>query len=209
MIILFIDTSTSFLNIAIFKNDILIEKKSIHSIEHSKYIMSEIEKIFKKNNILPADVKKIMVTIGPGSFTGIRIGVTIAKIYAWACKINIIPISTLKAFALSSNNKAYYLPLIDARRGYVYASLFDENYNEILKEQYIKIDDLKEKILKFENINYISDEEITGVKTELINLNLENIFNYYKNKSGISPHRIIPNYLKKTEAEEKIGDIYD
>ena len=34
-------------------------------------------------------------------------------------------------------------------------------------------------------------------------------FNYYKNKSGISPHRIIPNYLKKTEAEEKIGDIYD
>ena len=127
MITLFIDTSTTTLNVGLIKDDLLIDKSSMSSSEHSKYTMSEIEKLFKNSNIAPKSVDKIMVIDGPGSFTGVRIGVTIAKTYAWACKINVVPISTLKAYALSLDGYDYYIPLIDARRGYVYGAIYDKN----------------------------------------------------------------------------------
>ena len=100
MITLFIDTSTTTLTVALIKDNKVLEESTVSSSEHSKHTMPEIEKLFKNNNIEPKSVNKIMVTNGPGSFTGIRIGVTIAKTYAWACNINIVPISTLKAYAL-------------------------------------------------------------------------------------------------------------
>ena len=92
MITLFIDTCTEVLNVALIKDGIILGSSTISSSEHSKHTMPEIEKLFKNNNINPKSVSKIMVTNGPGSFTGIRIGVTIAKTYAWACNINVIPI---------------------------------------------------------------------------------------------------------------------
>ena len=131
MITLFIDTSTTTLTVALIKDDNVLEESTVSSSEHSKHTMPEIEKLFKNNNIEPKSVNKIMVTNGPGSFTGIRIGVTIAKTYAWACNINIVPISTLKAYALSKTNFDYYIPMIDARRNCVYAGVYDKNYNEV------------------------------------------------------------------------------
>lgn len=209
MITLFIDSSTNTLNLSLIKDDNVIETSSINSKEHSKYIMPEIERLFINNHIDPKEVKKIMVTNGPGSFTGIRIGVTIAKTYAWACNIKVVPISTLKAIALSSNNYAYYVPLIDARRGYVYASILDKDYNEILCDSYINLDELMKKVETLNNSVYLSNEEIKGLNTEKYEINFQRIYDYYKNEEGINPHALLPNYLKKTEAEEKFGDVND
>lgn len=205
MITLFIDTSCETLTVALIRNDSLLGESTISSSEHSKYAMTEIEKLFKNNSISPQNVDKIMVVNGPGSFTGIRIGVTIAKTYAWACKINVIPISTLKSYALSNNGYNYYVPFIDARRGYVYAGIYDKDYNTILDDTYILLDDLIKKVESLDNYVFIgksNKEEILDNK-----LNIMNIYNYYKDENGISPHALMPNYLKKTEAEEKFGDI--
>lgn len=209
MITLFIDTSTNTLNVALIKDDIVLESSTLSSSEHSKYTMPEIERLFKKNNINPKSVNKIMVTNGPGSFTGIRIGVTIAKTYAWACNINVIPISTLKAYALSCDNYNYYIPAIDARRGYVYAGIYNDKYDELLNDSYISIEDLKEKTQNLTNIIYISHDNINGIEVSDFKLNIQKIYNYYKNEQGINPHALMPNYLKKTEAEEKFGDKND
>ena len=209
MITLFIDTSTTTLTIALIKDDKLLEESTVSSSEHSKYTMPEIEKLFKNNNIEPKSVNKIMVTNGPGSFTGIRIGVTIAKTYAWACNINVVPISTLKAFALSLNNYDYYIPMIDARRGYVYTGVYDKEYNEIINDTYISLDMLKENIKDLNNICFISNDNIKDIKTNNVKLDVQKIYDYYKNNDGVNPHSLMPNYLKKTEAEEKFGDIND
>lgn len=208
MISLFIDTSTSTLSIGLFKDDILVYSKVITSSEHSKYTMPAIEEAFTKNNIDPMSVNKILVTNGPGSFTGIRIGVTIAKTYAWACNINVIPISTLKAYALSYEGYNYYVPLIDARRNYAYAAIYDKKYNNILEDTYISMDELKDKLKNLDNILVIG-KEISNYDIKDPILNIQKIYDYYKDEEGINPHALLPNYLKKTEAEEKFGDIND
>jgi len=209
VITLFIDTSTNILNVALIKDDVVIDFSTMSSSEHSKNAMPEIEKLFKNNNIIPKSVDKIMVTNGPGSFTGIRIGVTIAKTYAWACNINVIPISTLKSFALSFDNYNYYVPMIDARRGYVYAGIYDKEYNEIMPDSYIVLDELKKKINVLDNIIFISHDNIKDLDMNDFKLNIQKIYDYYKNEEGINPHALMPNYLKKTEAEEKFGGIND
>ena len=207
MITLFIDTSTEYLTVALIKDDIILKETTVTSSEHSKYAMPEIERLFTETNIDRKSVNKIMVVDGPGSFTGIRIGVTIAKTYAWACNINVIPISTLKAYALSHTGYDYYIPYIDARRGYVYAGIYDKNYNEILNDTYISLDELLEKAKELNNKAFIGKSD----KKEILDnkLNVLNIYNYYKNEEGISPHKLNPTYLKKTEAEEKFGGIND
>lgn len=208
MITLFIDTSTTTLNVGLIKDDVLIEKSSMSSSEHSKYTMSEIEKLFKNSNTDPKSVDKIMVIDGPGSFTGVRIGVTIAKTYAWACNINVIPISTLKAYAISLEGYDYYVPLIDARRGYVYGAIYDKNYDDILKDSYVDTNKIKSVADNLENIVFISNDKFE-FKTIPATIDIQKIYNYYKNEKGVNPHVLVPTYLKKTEAEEKIGDIHD
>lgn len=209
MITLFIDTCTEILNVALIKDGIILGSSTISSSEHSKHTMPEIEKLFKNNNIDPKSVNKIMVTNGPGSFTGIRIGVTIAKTYAWACNINVIPISTLKAYALSYDDFDYYIPMIDARRGYVYAGIYNKKYEEVKHDSYISIDKLIEKANVLNNVLFISNSNFNDIETVSTKINLQKIYEYYKDEDGINPHALMPNYLKKTEAEEKFGGYND
>ena len=209
MITLFIDTCTEILNVALIKDGIILGSSTISSSEHSKYTMPEIEKLFKNNNINPKSVDKIMVTNGPGSFTGIRIGVTIAKTYAWACNINVIPISTLKAYALSYDGFDYYIPMIDARRGYVYAGIYNNKYEEVIHDSYISIDKLIEKANDLNNVLFISNCNFNDIETVSTKINIKKIYEYYKDEDGINPHALMPNYLKKTEAEEKFGGYND
>ncbi len=206
MITLFIDTSTETLTVALFKNDTLLSTIQTNSNEHSKYAMTCVENIINENNIKPKDVSKIMVINGPGSFTGIRIGVTIAKIYAWACNINVIPISTLKAYAISNEGYNYYVPVIDARRNALYAGIYDKSYNSILEDTYLLKSDLIEKINKLDNVLIIGDTLSDNYKVSDKKIDVLKIYNYYKNDVGISSHKLNPVYLKKTEAEEKLGD---
>lgn len=207
VITLFIDTSTEYLTVALIKDDKVLKESTISSSEHSKYAMIKIEELFNDTGIDRKSVNKIMVMNGPGSFTGVRIGVTIAKTYAWACNINVVPISTLKAYALSYDGYDYYVPYIDARRGYVYAAIYDKDYNEVLNDSYISLENLLNKCEKLSNIAFVGKSD----KKEILpnKLNILNIYNYYKEENGITPHALVPNYLKKTEAEEKFGDIND
>ena len=207
VITLFIDTSTEYLTVALIKDDKVLKESTISSSEHSKYAMIKIEELFNDTGIDRKSVNKIMVMNGPGSFTGVRIGVTIAKTYAWACNINVVPISTLKAYALSYDGYDYYVPYIDARRGYVYAAIYDKDYNEVLNDSYISLENLLNKCEKLSNIAFVGKSD----KKEILpnKLNILNIYNYYKEENGITPHALVTNYLKKTEAEEKFGDIND
>ena len=196
MITLFIDTSTESLTIALFKDDVLLSTSTVSSSEHSKYAMPILEQIFKENNIKPNKVNKIMVINGPGSFTGIRIGVN----------INIVPISSLKAYAISNKGYDYYVSIIDARRNYVYAGIYDKDYNNVIKESYISKDELVDKINSLNNALIIGDTTLGSFPVISNKIDVVNIYNYFKNDSGINAHMVNPVYLKKTEAEEKLGD---
>ena len=115
MIYLYIDTSSEYLYSALSKdNEVLSFKKSKLEHDLSAYALDEISKMFEDAKLSPDDVDKIIVVDGPGSFTGTRIGITIAKVYACAKKIKITTTTSLYAMALSSKFDGIHVPIINA-----------------------------------------------------------------------------------------------
>lgn len=204
MRILYIDTSSSYLYTAIVEdNKVLKEIKEEYGQSLSEVALPRIASMFEETKLNPKDINKIIVVNGPGSFTGIRIGLTIAKVYAWGLNIEITTIYSLEAMAISSNNNTYHVPLINARRGFVFAAIYDEKYNEVLKPQHIELTKIQDKLKEIDNYEIISNDEfddITNINS--YSPNILKIVNHYKDKESINPHAVNPEYLKLTEAEE-------
>ena len=202
MRVLYIDTSSSCLYAGISDEEHLIcdvKKEFGHSL--SEEALPEIAKLLTENKILPTDIDKILVVNGPGSFTGIRIGITIAKVYAWSHKIPITTISALEAMMLSSNTDKIKVPIINARRGYVFGAAYNQN-TQIIEPKHIKFDELCEMLNGKEYIFITNDEFDVELESEKYNPDIFKIINYYKNKTAMNPHAVNPEYLKLTEAEE-------
>lgn len=192
MISLFIDTSLSDVFISLLKDERVLS--TIHNNipgEHSIYVTKYIEDILKSNNILPKQVNEIVVVNGPGSFTGIRIGVTIAKMFAYILKIRIVAITSLKARVIGKKGE-YLLSTINAKHNNYYVGLYDKNYNNIL-EEFLPKDEV-DNIIKKYNPLVITEEE---------NYDIEEIIKYIKRFESINPHVVNPIYLKLPEAMEK------
>ena len=198
---LFIDTSTSFFTLSILtENEILYN----HYIESKNDVASKIiptlEKALNDLNLEIDDINKIFVVNGPGSFTGVRIGVTVAKTIAWAKNIPIIPISSLEFIATTNTEKEYLVPMIDARRGNVFAGIYDKNLNIIKEDQLINLELLLDETnINYEFISYdVKKEGNIFPKPDVIK-----IVEKHKDDACINPHNVNPRYLKLTEAEEK------
>ena len=203
---LYLDTSSSFLYAGIIEDNKLIDSICEEmASDLSKIALLKISNMFTNNNLKPNDIDKILVVNGPGSFTGIRVGITIAKTYAWGLKKDITTVTSLEAMAISSNFKGYKVPLIDARRGYVYASIFDENNNEIFKACHISLELLKEKINELgKDVVIITNDDIDlEYNKEEYKPDILKIVQNYKDRENVNPHLVNPEYLKLTEAEEK------
>ena len=204
MKILYIDNSSSFLYSGIIeKNNLICEVKKEFGHNLSEEALPAIVSMFDENNLKSTDIEKIIVVNGPGSFTGIRIGITIAKVFAWSLNIPITTITSLEAMMLSSKEQSFHVPIIDARRGYVFAAIYDDKNQEILKPQHIKLDMLNQKLEQMSNYKFITNDEIDlDGKVEEYSPNILRITKYFENKESINPHSVNPDYLKLTEAEE-------
>lgn len=199
MISLFLDTSSHNLIAGIYKDtEELVLNIEENDNNLSKRVLPFIDKTIKQAEISVKDINKIFVVNGPGSFTGIRIGVAAAKTMAWALKIDICPISELEVMASGKTTKT--MALIDARRGYVYAGMY-EHLKNIMEDQYIELDILKKK---YKDVTYVSYDNIEGA--EMPKLNIKKIIKKHLKNKSVNPHSLNPCYLKKTEAEEKLND---
>ena len=144
MIKLLIDTASSRIILGLFQDEkILSEINEENDNQLSVRIFPLIDKLFGLSEIKPEMVDEIIVVNGPGSFTGVRIGVTIAKTYAWALHKKITIISELQMMASTKTSAKYRIAMIDARRNAVYAGIYDENLNSVLPDQYITLNQLQ------------------------------------------------------------------
>lgn len=192
MISLFIDTSLSDVSIALLKDSKILS--SINNNipgEHSIYVTKYIEKILKDNKVLSKDVNEIIVVNGPGSFTGIRIGVTIAKMFAYLLNIRIVSISSLKSRIIGRNSN-YLLSIIDAKHGNYYVGLYDKDYNKI-KEEFMPKEKMQNLIRSYSPL-VVSEED---------KYDIEEIVKYTKNLESENVHSVNPIYLKLPEVMEK------
>ena len=138
--ILNIETSTKACSVSINCNGILINCKEIVSsgFSHSEKLLPFISQIIEKSKINMSDLAAVAVSMGPGSFTGLRIGVSTAKGICYALGIPLIAVSTLQAMAFGMTKKLksdLYCPMIDARRMEVYSAFYDLENNLVREIQ--------------------------------------------------------------------------
>lgn len=113
---------------------------------HGMFLHSATENLLSRNNIKPEELDAIAVTIGPGSYTGIRVGLSAAKGLAFAIRKPVIPVSTLELLAATAIDKhkseGNYLPLIHARQAEYFAGWYDETLMMLHKDAVAELQEL-------------------------------------------------------------------
>lgn len=154
MRVLGIDTATSVASVALMDDDKLIGLMTLNDKKtHSQKLMVLIESLLEQTGFTLDDVDRIAVAAGPGSFTGLRIGVTTAKALAHGAGISVVEISSLESLA---HNIPYdnVCAMMDARRDTVFTGIYG---NKPLAEDQIHIDDLLEKCQSYESVYFVGD----------------------------------------------------
>jgi tRNA threonylcarbamoyladenosine biosynthesis protein TsaB len=143
VLVLGIDTATQTGGVALLDEYALRGEYLLNvSATHSERLLGSIERLLLDAHCPKEDIDGIAVSIGPGSFTGLRIGVTVAKTLAWVWKCPVVGVSTLAALARQGFGAQLICPMIDARRKNVYAAVYSQDYQTIRKPQYISVDSL-------------------------------------------------------------------
>lgn len=217
MKVLGIDTSTKTTAIGLIEDgNVLAEYNLTGLISHSESVTDMIEEIFSKFNFNLEDIDLIAVGIGPGSFTGLRIGITIAKVMAFSLEKKVIGVSSLVANAMQ--DYGIVATIVDARRGNVYASII-ENKDEIkvlFEDKMLAFEDLKEELKKYDNViiagidgeKFIS--EIEGARLSLnpnmLGANIAKLgLMEFQKRGEDDAFNLVPNYLKLSQAEKEHG----
>lgn len=153
--ILNIETSTTNCSVSLFNDLELIDciEENTQDYSHSKSLHVFIDSVLKNSELKPKDLSAISVSKGPGSYTGLRIGVASAKGLCFALDIPLISIETLKILSENISNKGIVIPCLDARRMEVYSAVFN-NKNE-------RIRNTRAEILNEDSFNkYLSIDEV-------------------------------------------------
>lgn len=209
MICLFFDTSSDLLKVSLIKDNNIIFDKELHTKnDHSSYLVPTIDEAFKSNNIDFKELDEIIVGNGPGSFTGTRISIAVAKTYAFSFNIPVYMISSLEELIYDNDGYDFYVPIIEEKKDNLYFSIFDKDKKRVMDDTYSsteymykKLEELDGKILLIS----LSDKEYEKYDTVKASINALNIMkNIDVNNEKVNPHLLKPNYIKKIEAEAKL-----
>lgn len=209
MICLFFDTSSDLLKVSLIKDNKIIFDKELHTKnDHSSYLVPTIDEAFKSNNIDFKELDEIIVGNGPGSFTGTRISIAVAKTYAFSFNIPVYMISSLEELIYNNDGYDFYVPIIEEKKENLYFSIFDKDKKRVMDDTYSsteymykKLEELDGKILLIS----LSNKEYEKYDTVKAIINALNIMkNIDVNNEKVNPHLLKPNYIKKIEAEAKL-----
>ena len=214
MKILCIDTSSKLCSVAILKNTTLINKLELdNGLTHSETLMPLIKDLLEKSNLSLKDINLLVSDIGPGSFTGIRIGVATCKAFSDSINIPCVGISSLEVLAYNSKNDGIICSTIDCKNDNCYFALYelvDENYT-VLEEPCAKtvteVLDILNTKYSDKQINFVGD----GIPSYSTNcyLNVENLgiagYKKFISNNNIGED-ILPLYLKKPQAQRQLEE---
>ena len=189
---LILDSATNKLYVSlVIDEQIVYETYTSSEKGHAKTIMVEIDNACKKANIELINIDQVVVGIGPGSYTGVRMAVTVGKMLAtMANDIKLLSISTLVLMA--SGYTGNVLSTIDARRGNCFGMIYDTN-----SDSYVQEESLYERIiLEANTYDYKVDENEYKVNPLKV-ISLANLVE--------EPRTLVPNYLRDTEAERNLN----
>lgn len=221
MNILAIDTSNQVLGVALLKDDQIIGEIITNLAKnHSVRLMPAIDNLMKEVSMAPEQLDKIVVAKGPGSYTGVRIGITTAKSLAWALNIPVAGVSSLEILAYQGRFfNAPICSFFDARRGLVFTGIYQWNNNKLdtihQEENMLMENLLKELAEKKSEVLFLSPD-LSIYKDAIIHILGEYAIipegPYHlakpshlalagKDKEPADTHALTPNYLRLAEAE--------
>lgn len=181
MLILNFDTCFNKTYITLRNNENIIENIVVSSTEkdyHSVFLIPKIRDILRKNNILIKDLTAIGVNIGPGSFTGIRAGITIARVLAQQACLKLVGVPSLQILSKINKNGGKTTVILDARKNKVYFAEYDGD-KTITEPMLVEVDLLVEKTDK--NSFIVTDSKMY----ELLKENGLNSVKYEENDSDL------------------------
>ena len=226
MLILAFETSAKAASTALLEDGRLLgESYQNTGLTHSQTLMVMAENLLKQCGKTVADVNAVAVAAGPGSFTGVRIGVAAAKGFAWGGELPCYGVSTLEAMALSLGAyQGYVCPVMDARRSQVYNALYYVNQGQpdcITEDRAISLEQLKQELLALkEPVFLVGDGSILTYRTlseEVPNLVLPPEHRMHQRAVGVAllaaqkiaagepgdGAALTPNYLRLSQAERE------
>lgn len=189
---LFIDTSTKYLCVGIAKDNKVIYKVQEEALQkQSELTIPFLQKALKENSLTLNDISEVNVTIGPGSFTGIRIGMCIAKVLASMNNIPLKAISSLNAYA--SNGKQ--IVILDAKAKRVYLGIYNNN-EKVIDETVVEIETFKEMLKDYPDYEIVLDSHLINQESKDIDV-IENMNRISINTKPIeNVDSLVPIYLK-------------
>ena len=186
MYTLFIDTHDKNVLIILYKDGKIFNKINLETKnKHSEVAMPTIDNILKESNVDVSELNSIIVVNGPGSFTGVRIAVTIAKTIAYALSIPIRAIDALSILALGVDTDKKIVSIEDRNGAFV--GVFDNAYNVLEPLQYMN------------KSVYLNFKENNDVRTD-IDVDYEKVYQFVMNQKEINPHEVKPLYIKGISA---------
>lgn len=163
MITVLLDSSNRELAVGLAKNNKLIAETSYEAWQRqSELMVFELDKLLKENKVDKKEISEIVVAIGPGSYTGVRIALTIAKVMSMALNVPLYHVSSLRLMKINSNPT---IALINARGQRSYIGVY-QNEKIILEDQIMKNEDVLEYINQHPNYAISGDTEYLHIKSQ-------------------------------------------
>lgn len=210
-----ISTSSSTASVCISEGNKCIKELNINNLKtHSETLIPLIQELLTDTKINLQDIELLACDIGPGSFTGIRIGIATVKAIAESLNIPIVSVSSLEALAYNIQNSNYsaICSLIDARNNQVYCGIFNNKYELVENYMADDINNICPIINKYENIAFVGDGAI--VHKELLKINnfeSDNVihansiglcaYTKFQNSDTLNADTLSPMYLRPSQAE--------
>lgn len=227
MRILALDTSSITATVAVLEEERLVGEYILnHKLTHSQKLIPMMEELLKSCELKPDDIDVFAVSLGPGSFTGLRIGTTTIKAMAQALSKPVVGISTLEGLAYNLPFCSEYIcPMIDAQKNLVYSALYfwqNNKIEEAIKQEVFEIEGLVEELKQLDKrVIFIGDAVDKHKEFLIISLGEKAIFppvpvrmpkassiatlalEKIKMGEGKEAAEIIPIYMRKSQAENQ------
>ncbi len=197
MITILLDSSNTNLSVGIARDNLLLEYISYEAWQRqSEYMIPELSKLLSKYNVSRDEIKEVMVAKGPGSYTGVRIAITIAKTIATALDAKLYAVSSLRVQKACKNPS---ICLINARSGRSYIGVYEDD-EVLLDDRIMKNEDVLNYIKEHPNYTVCGDVKYLGLEGVISNNNQE-MLSLKNVLEPVNPLSLKPVYMKEEYAK--------
>lgn len=220
--LLAIETSSRVSSIALLQGDSLLGQRTFsHGLQNAARVLPLIDELISEAGAKPRSISQIAVSIGPGSFTGLRIGVTLAKTLAFATSARLLAVPTLPVIAANApDSSIYVMPILDAKRDQAFTALYHRQQNRLIEvqpPQLVHLPDLLPRLPRpilalGEGIphhrHHLTSPDITLAPEDLWHPTALTVAQHARQLASADqfsdPFTLAPLYIRKPEAQERM-----